>query len=65
LVPLKPKLLESTCRSGTGGGYRRQVAYYRVGRFDVDGTGDEAALQYQQAIDRFLHAGGTLRMAGQ
>src|SRR3954463_13815024 len=43
----------------------RHVREYRIELVDVGAFADEAILHHQQRIDRFLHASGAERMAGQ
>ena len=42
-----------------------QIAHGRIRRFHIGRTGNKALLQHQQALNGFLHARCTLRMAGE
>src|SRR5450830_1093844 len=48
-----------------GLGQYRHVSDFRVQLFDVGGTGNELAFHHQQAVDRFVNAGGAQGVTGQ
>src|SRR5450830_590264 len=48
-----------------GLGQYRHVSDFRVQLFDVGGAGNELAFHHQQAVDRFVNAGGAQGVAGQ
>ena len=68
LVPPKPKEFDRTESSWTSSLRSRRIgmsAKRGIELFDVGAFADEAVVHHQERIDRFLHAGGTERMAGQ
>ena len=68
LVPPKPKEFESHAaelNAVLAFAQNRHVGEGRVERLDIGAGADEAVLHHQERIDRFLHAGGAERMAGE